>query len=345
MKQRRIQLLAVVLCAAALFASRTANAAPAAQPGADADRTGGGRDAVIRTAASAYKRTDHSVPVVVLTIEIDAAALGLVETKRGHTGPFAVRWMATDPQGRTRSGELYNGLLTLSAEEYTRAARHGVRVVSRIELPPGLYRLRVNAISTARTESLVSDLEVPEFTAPLAMSGISLSSAASDDELPALAPRSPSPVALPATPTARREFESGETLIVFAEVYESRRRLEQGPTRGRKGDPAYRELGDHTTNLAIELRARDGSILMTVPAERSSLGQPAGTHAFQARLPLTGVPTGRYVLRLRARANIGDADIATRDIAIRIRSGAAQGKVHSPRRQTRSGPAIAHRRA
>jgi hypothetical protein len=329
MRHRCLQPIVVVLCASVLGGSGTEPVLAARS------LSGVTRDwranAPIRTVASAYKGTNRSVAVVVLTIELDLTLLGLTETTRGSAGPLAVRWTATDTRGRAHSGSLYDGLVTLTADEHSRASRHGVRIVSRLELPPGLYRLRLNTISTGRTEGLVTELEVPDFTAPLTMSGVAVASADAGAGAPALASRKPTPLPLPSAPTARREFEDDETLLVFAEVYESERRLEQGPSQGQKSDPSYRVLGDHTTNVAIELRAGDGSILKSVPAERSSVGLPAGTHAFVARLPLSGVPNGRYVLRLKARANIGDTDTATHDVAIHVRSRAAGG--HAPRRR------------
>ena len=151
------------------------------------------------------------------------------------------------------------------------------------------------------------------------MSGVFVSSTAGGEGVTVAAQPSED-LALPAPPTARRDFERGDGLMLFAEVYESAQRLEQGPAAGKPGDASYALLGDHTTHVVAELRDRDGTILLTRLGQRWNSREPAtGRHAFVAELPLAHVPPGRYVVRVRARANIGNADSASRDIPIRVR--------------------------
>ncbi|HEX5108604.1 MAG TPA: hypothetical protein VFV95_09170 [Vicinamibacterales bacterium] len=267
----------------------------------------------IRIFVAPYKTADRSTTVV-LVVDADATLLGLGESTGRYSGRLAVTWTATDGRGRSRSGDAFNGTVTLDADAGVVARRHGVRTVSELDLPPGQYQLRVNVRGPARSGNILTTLEVPDFEAPLTMGGVALSTASEQTHIVSTVERPR--VKLPAVPTPRREFEAGETLTVFTEVYESRLRLERSPSRGTSADPG--DAGDHTTNLSVELRADDGSILQTVAAERTSDRRRAGTHMFVARLPLSDVPSGRYVVRVKARANIGEPDTALREIPIRV---------------------------
>ena len=120
------------------------------------------------------------------------------------------------------------------------ARRHGVRTVSELDLPPGQYQLRVNVRGPARSGNILTTLEVPDFEAPLTMGGVALSTASEQTHIVSTVERPR--VKLPAVPTPRREFEAGETLTVFTEVYESRLRLERSPSRGTSADPGEADI-------------------------------------------------------------------------------------------------------
>ena len=250
---------------------------------------------------------------MVLAVEVGPAVLGLPSLENSSTRRLVVTWTATDALGRRRTGTAYDAPLALDANARATARRGGALILSEFDLPPGRYQFRV-AVRGVRSESVMSMLDVPEFGEPLSMAGVAISSISAAPTLALTSGVHPR-VALPNVPTPRRDFVVGETIALFTEVYESRSRLEQSPARGTSADPD--DAGDHTTHLVVELRSDDGSILQTIaarPAERHR----AGAHAFVARLSLD-VPTGRYVIRLKARANIGEPDEATRDIQIRVK--------------------------
>jgi VWFA-related protein len=92
-------------------------------------------------------------------------------------------------------------------------------VMSRIDLPPGPYEIRVSAHSAARdtTGSVYADVIVPDFAKePLSLSGVALGLmpspvAASRDALASL---------LPLVPTSQREFYRSDRVTAFLRVYE-----------------------------------------------------------------------------------------------------------------------------
>ena len=73
---------------------------------------------------------------------------------------------------------------------------------------------------------MVYDLEVPDFSkAPIALSGMSITSPAASDTLTRRI-RDPLADVLPAPPTASRDFTRSDTLDLYVEVYENVRNAE-----------------------------------------------------------------------------------------------------------------------
>ena len=65
--------------------------------------------------------------------------------------------------------------MNLRPETRARVEQTGVRLLNRIDLPPGRYQLRVAARDTGRRRvgSVIYDLEVPDFyKLPFSMSGL-----------------------------------------------------------------------------------------------------------------------------------------------------------------------------
>ena len=82
---------------------------------------------------------------------------------------------ALDPAGRPRKTKQLAVRLTLRP-----GAEATCEVLSRLEVPPGRYRLRVGATSAARNKSgsVFCDVDVPDFSKqPLSLSGVIVSAA------------------------------------------------------------------------------------------------------------------------------------------------------------------------
>jgi hypothetical protein len=134
------------------------------------------------------------------------------------------------------------------------------------------------------------------------MSDVSLTSASAAEAL-TLIPKQPLREGPPVPPTASREFTSGDTLTVYAEVYEN--------LRNRSID---------TVDLTTELRDDAGRVLQTVTESRSlsELRRAPEGRRFIAQLPLDGAP-GLYVIHVEAQATSGEPRIVSWDIPIRLR--------------------------
>jgi VWFA-related protein len=246
----------------------------------------------IRMVAAAFKRQGKN-PIVALTAEIDPASLGLVEKDGLYQGHLEVGFIATDMRSTLYPGEHYTADLSLKTDTYEMARRQrGLRVASEMELPPGRYQLRFAAGNTAgRSGNVVYELAVPDFHKdPLMLSGLALTSV-STSVAATMAPRDPLKGLLPRPATARREFDTGDTIGVFGEAYDN------------VSPPA-------SIDVLLDMRTPDGRLVRT---------EAVHTNRFLIQLPLAGIPPGEYVLHVDARATSGPPRSAVRDLSIRVR--------------------------
>ena len=89
---------------------------------------------------------------------------------------------AVDAKGKVKASSRETLSLNLKPDTKTRVEQSSIRLLSRLNVPPGRYQLRVGAhdVAGGALGSVLYDLDVPDFEkAPLAMSGLVLTSAAS----------------------------------------------------------------------------------------------------------------------------------------------------------------------
>ena len=104
---------------------------------------------------------------------------------------------------------------------------HGVRILSRLELNPGRYAIRVAGVNDgdAAKGSVHSTLDVPDFSkGPLTMSGLALSSAA-EQKRPTTGSDTNWAQRFTEPPTATRAFAASDELSVFDEIYRNDKKL------------------------------------------------------------------------------------------------------------------------
>ena len=123
-------------------------------------------------------------------------------------------YMAVDKQGKVADGKRDSVTLSFKPETYKRMLEAGLRVQSRLELPPGSYQLRVAVReSGGRTGSVFYDLFVPDFAKdPLSISGIVVSSAAAG-AVPTAGAIPEIGDALKTPPTTSRVFSAADELL------------------------------------------------------------------------------------------------------------------------------------
>ncbi len=157
-----------------------------------------------------------------------------------------------------------------------------------MDLPPGRYTLRVATrdVTGGKVGSVSYDLEVPDFAkSPLSMSGVVLASM-SGSALMTARPDELTKDVLPASPTALRTFPQNDEIALFAEVYDR-------PTPQ-----------PHAVDITAIVRSDEGSVVFKNEEERQSseLQGTTGGYVYQARVALTDLRPGLYVLTLEARS-------------------------------------------
>jgi hypothetical protein len=146
-------------------------------------------------------------------------ALGLAQPGVGARTAFSVdiQTNAYTPDGRARLvGHRTTASVTLVPTQIKGHARYDL--LSSISLPPGRYSLRISAHRPLDgvDGSLYADVEVPDFTAPLAVSGVVVQAV----PVGAVAPADAFDRFLPVLPTSSREFGTSQDVTAFMRIYQ-----------------------------------------------------------------------------------------------------------------------------
>ena len=272
-----------------------------------------------RLSAEAKDALDSPLPVSGLTIQVFAAAfkgtapkasvlIGVEmsgkDLKLGGGDKLALSYYAIDAKGKYQGGSTDTVTLNLRPETKAIVERSGLRALSRLELPPGRYQLRVaaNELNTKAVGSVLYDLEVPDFLkTPLAISGMALTSVASS-RVPTVRPDEEIRQLLPASPASTRVFPVDDEIALFTEVYDNA------------------AATPHKVDITTTVTTDEGRVVFTTEEERDSsdIQGKSGGYGYTARVPLKGLPTGLYVLKVAARSRLGANPTADRQVQFRI---------------------------
>jgi hypothetical protein len=236
---------------------------------------------------------------IALAIEIDPGRLRF-EPGASGTNVFhddlELSFFALDDKGKSHEGTHYNLNLALRPDTYERVKAMGLRVNPRIALAPGRYQVRIGVRESGAGElgSVFYDLDVPDFAkGDVAMSGL-LMTAASSRLILTPEPDTAVPAALlPGPATSRREFPQGDTLNVFAEVYDN--------SRGQRRDIEV------TTTLLAETGTDVFRSTQSLGADRQGTSRNS-SFQYSTSIPLKDIAPGRYLLRVEASARGAASD-------------------------------------
>ena len=174
------------------------------------------------------------------------------------------------------------GSKRMTADVIIRSGASGLgayEVLSRLDLRPGRYQLRIaaNVGSLSTSGSLYYDVDVPDHRgSPVMLSGLVLTAANG----PVVAPRDAFKGLLPIVPTTRREFTRDDRVSAFVRVYQQSKTPMPVEVRVGLTDDVGAELvnrvekipaesfaGDNASDMTFELplpRLRAGSYLLTI---------------------------------------------------------------------------------
>jgi VWFA-related protein len=212
-----------------------------------------------------------------------AAQLRGADLALGPGEPIELAYQAMNTEGRQSRGAFHVLKLDLTAESRAAAERRGLRVVDRLDVPPGRHQVRFAVHQpNGKTGSVVADIEVPDYAkTPLALSGVALASTQSAGDRSLLRDQVLESV-LGGSPTARRRFARGDVIAAYVEAY--------------AGDGVRIE----EVRLMAALETRGGRRLRSVPLV--PVATEAGRIAATARVPLADIQRGDYVLSIDAQA-------------------------------------------
>ena len=141
----------------------------------------------------------------------------------GSKNRVEVSFHAIDAYGKVHGARNQAIALDLTPETRVLVEQTGIRLLNRMELPPGRYQLRVAARDPGKGNvgAVTCDLDVPDFPKQsISLSGLTLTSLAGDEMFTPRQGRTRSWNALPAAPVARRAFLQDDELALFGEVYD-----------------------------------------------------------------------------------------------------------------------------
>lgn len=252
--------------------------------------------------ATAFRGANGKASVLV-TAELRPTVVPENGTTAAAPTRIDVAVLAVAADGKVTRGDHRAIELKPTPELVPMLSQNGFRTMSRLELAPGKYQIRVAAYErrAQRGGSVLLDVMVPDFSkAPLALSHLVL---ASNGDAQAVTAK-PDPAllkVLPVPPTVVREFDAGETLAVLAEVYDTRKA--SGPVTVRSTVATVDGKTVFNTEHAVQPAAFD-------PTLRS--------YAHRVTVPLKDLTPGRYVLRVDARAPEA-SDQVTREVTFVVR--------------------------
>ena len=244
---------------------------------------------------------------IAMSIEVDGPAMTFTQSPDGlFRNNLEVTLFAADGSGKIKDGA--RDVIGVSLKPQNRMMPTPFRVIRRIQVPPGKYQLRIGARESGggRVGTVLYDLDAPDFSkGPVSMSGIAVSSE-SGSHIPTA---SPDPGVnefkdvLPAPPSASRDFPRGDTLSVFAEVYDN-----VGKT-------------PHRVEITAEVLSDEGKVVHKTSDQRKSeeLQGATGGYGYSTKIPLADLAPGRYVLRVTATSLLGKPEPVAREIEFRVR--------------------------
>jgi VWFA-related protein len=236
---------------------------------------------------------------VLLGVELRGRDLSTAANSGVELAVFAV-----DVKGKMKASSRDSVALNLKPETRTRVEQTGIRLLSRMNIPPGRYQLRVAAhdLAGGALGSVLYDLDVPDFEkVPLSMSGLVLTSASSGLE-PTAKPDADLRQVLPGPPAAARSFAQNDQIAFFADVYDN-------------------DLSAvHTLDITTTLTADEGRVVFKNAEERSTadLAGKRGGFGYGTTMSLKDYAPGLYVLKVEARSRLGSNATASREVQIAI---------------------------
>jgi hypothetical protein len=235
---------------------------------------------------------------VVLDAQLRGAGIQLNSGER-----VTVSYQAIDTDGKIVTGAYKAFTLDLRDTSRKDVLAEGLRFVDRVTLPPGRYEIRFVADqpSADTLGSIVTHVDVPEFNAPLTMSGVLIASLSTSGHRTLMGDDIVRK-ALSAEPTAVRRFPQSDELAIYVELYPA----------------ADARLAADGLGVTATVLTRDSAVSLS--EEATALMPADGTSGipFRAQVSLSDLSPGTYVLRVEGRASPEDETPLRRHIPFTV---------------------------
>jgi len=227
------------------------------------------------------------------------------DLKLAANAKLLLSYLAIDQNGKVKGGNTDSlAMPNLKPETKARIEQTGLRMLNRLDLPPGKYQLRVAAHDTngGNVGSVQYDLAVPDFQkAPFSISGLVLTSGIGSS-LPTVRADEQLKQVLPGPPVSLRSFPQNDEIVLFAEVYDN--------------DGAKPHKVDITTTVTTD----EGKVLFKTDESRDSsdLGGARGGYGYTTKVPMKDLAPGKYVLKVEGKSRLGNTPPVGREVRIEV---------------------------
>lgn len=237
---------------------------------------------------------------VLFGVEMRGRDLNLAQNAK-----LLLSYLAIDQNGKVKGGNTDSlAMPNLKPETKARIEQTGLRMLNRLDLPPGKYQLRVAAHDTngGNVGSVQYDLAVPDFQkAPFSISGLVLTSGLAS-ALPTVRADEQLKQVLPGPPVSLRSFPQNDEIVLFAEVYDN--------------DGAKPHKVDITTTVTTD----EGKVMFKNDEVRDSsdLGGARGGYGYTTKVPMKDLAPGKYVLKVEGKSRLGNTPAVGREVRIEV---------------------------
>jgi len=237
---------------------------------------------------------------VLFGVEMRGRDLNLAQNAK-----LLLSYLAIDQNGKVKGGNTDSlAMPNLKPETKARIEQTGLRMLNRLDLPPGKYQLRVAAHDTngGNVGSVQYDLAVPDFQkTPFSISGLVLTSG-SGSALPTVRADEQLKQVLPGPPVSLRSFPQNDEIVLFAEVYDN-----DG------GKP-------HKVDITTTVPTDEGKVMLKTDETRDSsdLGGARGGYGYTTKVPMKDLAPGKYVLKVEGKSRLGNTPAVGREVRIEV---------------------------
>jgi VWFA-related protein len=251
-------------------------------------------------------RHDRKRADLVVTLQLDGGELGAGARTGSVTNTLEVALMAIDSTGKIQAATGSSIPIRLEGEAADILRRAGYRAISRVQVPPGRYQVRVAAReqSGGRRGSVHASIDVPDFHGRLALSSWMLSS--DEAEVVPTSIDTDTNERMPVLPVVRRSFGAGDELSAAIEIYDSSRQANLAVT---------------TTVVDAAGRERYRS---AIEVGREDLKALSGAYVHAVQIPLEAVAGGADLL-VEARPAASQGPPVTRRVSFAVVPRASSG--------------------